>query len=133
LELLENGEALGYPRLGYGRSSKIPHDKRIKSGKDGWESFCAHAHVNRILPALRISRVLRANNVVKYNPPRGEVAVVQGPLTVSSIGDFEDGATIADLLEEVVVAPQPKIPPAIYPPGKRRRYPTKKNKPKVTK
>jgi hypothetical protein len=71
VELLEIGEALGYPRLGYGRSTKIPHDKRIPAGKDGWEKFTAHAHVTRLLPALRIGRVLRDNGVVPFHPPSG--------------------------------------------------------------
>lgn len=74
MELLEIGEALGWPRLGYGRSSKIPHDKRIPAGQVGWEKFCAHAHVNRILPALRIGRVLHINGVNKYHPLSGAEA-----------------------------------------------------------
>lgn len=71
MELLEIGEKLGWPRLGYGRSTKIPHDKRIPQGKDGWEKFAAHAHVRRIYPALRIGRVLRDNNVEVFHPLTG--------------------------------------------------------------
>lgn len=71
VELLEAGEKLGYPRLGYGRSTKIPHDKRIPPGQQGWETFCAHAHIRRILPALRIARVLRDNNVMPFHPLSG--------------------------------------------------------------
>lgn len=76
MELLEIGEALGYPRLGYGRSTKIPHDKRIPAGQPGWEKFCAHAHVNRILPSLRIARVLHQNGIAKYHPLSGAESAV---------------------------------------------------------
>src|SRR5260221_13228462 len=85
VELLEVGEALGHPRLGYGRSTKIPHDRRIPAGKEQWEKFAAHAHVRRLLPALRISRVLRDNKVIPYNPPGGRV-LVSIPLVVPSEG-----------------------------------------------
>lgn len=71
MELLDLGEKLGWPRLGYGRPTKIPHDKRIPAGQPAWEKFCAHAHVNRILPALRIARVLHLNGASKFHPLSG--------------------------------------------------------------
>jgi hypothetical protein len=85
VELLEIGEKLGYPRLGYGRSTKIPHDKRIPQGQDGWERFCAHAHIRRVLPALRIGRVLRDNNVTVYHPLSGREVAVTQPITLATV------------------------------------------------
>lgn len=117
VELLEAGEKLGYPRLGYGRSTKIPHDKRIPAGKEGWEKFAAHAHVRRIYPALRIARVLRDNNVIPYNPPSGRAQGVatseerSSPQSVVSTEDTARGAVpstvespspAADLLDDVL-------------------------------
>jgi hypothetical protein len=110
MELLELGEALGFPRLGYGRSSKIPHDKRIPAGQSGWEKFCAHAHVNRILPALRISRVLREHGVKKYNPLEDaetnrhvtDPVTPVARMTDEQFSDLMQAATIsADLTEEI--------------------------------
>jgi hypothetical protein len=83
VELLEAGEKLGYPRLGYGRSTKIPHDKRIPQGQSGWELFCAHAHIRRILPALRIARVLRDNGVTPYHPLSGQEMAAKQPVAVT--------------------------------------------------
>lgn len=121
VELLEAGEKLGYPRLGYGRSTKIPHDKRIPQGQRGWEMFCAHAHIRRVLPALRIARVLRDNNVEVFHPISGaevrEVVMVESnvpdvnasvgtPVDIlSDIVDFTDGPKV---VEQVVPLPRPK-------------------------
>jgi hypothetical protein len=150
VELLEIGEGLGYPRLGYGRSTKVPHDKRIKAGKDGWEQFCAHGHLTRILPALRIGRVLRDNNVEVFHPLSGKEVMpnegsstglpadtMTGALTEVGLGILA-GAPALDLLDDIA-APAPEMREtwmqpgtvAVYPPGKRRKYPVKKNKKKV--
>jgi hypothetical protein len=146
VELLDAGERLGYPRLGYGRSTKIPHDKRIPQGKDGWEKFCTHAHVRRILPALRIARVLRDNNVEVFHPLSGRESSdnVTGVRDSSETGGSTEGrlggsaasptvsrAPAPDLLEEIVIARDNTQKVAVYPPGRRRHYPSKKNKPKV--
>jgi hypothetical protein len=110
VELLEAGEKLGYPRLGYGRSTKIPHDKRIPQGQPGWETFCAHANIRRILPALRIARVLRDNNVIPYHPLSGRElapAVIPPEPAIA----YQPGVTVAtpvaagDLLDDIIGAP----------------------------
>ena len=71
--LLELGEALGYPRLGYARpTGRDRRDlRRIPQGKAAWESFCAHAHASRLPAALRIARMLRDNGVAKFHPMSG--------------------------------------------------------------
>ena len=116
VELLEIGEKLGYPRLGYGRSTKIPHDKRIPQGQDGWEKFCAHAHVRRILPALRIGRVLRDNNVMVFHPLSGREVAVTQPITVT----IQDVEVHPDLLDEVPdLPPAPLVTPSVPPRRKR--------------
>lgn len=122
VELLEAGEKLGYPRLGYGRSTKIPHDKRIPAGQEGWEKFCAHAHIRRVLPALRIARVLRDNNVTPYHPLSG--AEVKEVMPNGSAGsqpehrtrpdDMTAGAPAAptpalDLLDDVLPPAEPIV------------------------
>lgn len=89
MELLDLGEKLGWPRLGYGRPTKIPHDKRIPAGQPAWEKFCAHAHVNRILPALRIARVLHLNGASKFHPLTG--AEVAHFIDVTAPGDEASG------------------------------------------
>jgi hypothetical protein len=115
MELLEIGEKLGWPRLGYGRSTKIPHDKRIPQGKAGWEKFCAHAHVRRIYPALRIGRVLRDNNVEVFHPLSGkEVAVTVEVRNVGVDAGYAMDPSIKDsvfnrpfgLLDEIVQTPE---------------------------
>lgn len=125
VELLEIGERLGFPRLGYGRSTKIPHDRRIPQGQPGWEKFCQHAHVRRIMPALRIGRVLRDNNVEVFHPLSGAelapkppyifrpiegapLTATSGPVTsdlLSDIVDFENGPKV---IESVTTLPRPK-------------------------
>jgi hypothetical protein len=132
MELLEVGAALGYPRLGYGRSTKIPHDKRIPQGQSGWEKFCAHAHSLRILPALRIGRVLRDNGVMKYHPLAGAEMVgtsatfIDGDMVTLLSGPVPD--LLAEFPEPPSVKRDNKQVVAVYPPGKRRRKPSKKNK-----
>ena len=84
VELLAVGEAIGFPRLAYGRSTKIPHDKRIPAGKAQWEKFCAHAHTTRIPPALRIAKVLHENRTPM--PPM--VAALE--LIADLDADFDD-------------------------------------------
>lgn len=125
VELLEAGEKLGYPRLGYGRSTKIPHDRRIPQGQQGWETFCAHAHIRRVLPALRIARVLRDNNVVPYHPPSGAEVAASVPITTPPSLELIDTAreglldgpapdilsdieAFAELPKVVVPLPRPK-------------------------
>jgi hypothetical protein len=112
VELLEAGEKLGYPRLGYGRSTKIPHDKRIPQGQPGWETFCAHAHIRRILPALRIARVLRDNNVIPYHPLSGKelapavtLAVDAEPGPPVEVIGLAVGTRGVDLLDDIIGAP----------------------------
>jgi len=112
VELLEAGEKLGYPRLGYGRSTKIPHDKRIPQGQPGWETFCAHAHIRRILPALRIARVLRDNNVIPYHPlsakelaPAVTLAVDAEPGPRVEVSGLAVGNGAVDLLDDIIGAP----------------------------
>jgi len=109
VELLEIGEKLGYPRLGYGRSTKIPHDKRIPAGQHGWETFCAHAHVRRILPALRIGRVLRDNNVQVFHP-LSNAEMAQAPDTTATSGHVP-----TDLLDDFpeLHAPDPPTFPLV--------------------
>lgn len=67
MELLEIGQALGWPRLRYGRKQDGTA-RMVKAGEVNWEQFCAHAHSTRIPPVLRIGRVLRNAGVVPYNP-----------------------------------------------------------------
>lgn|SRR5487761_222883 len=84
LELLQIGEAIGYPRLGIGQSNGRKHS--IRAGQSNWEQFCGHAHTTRIPAALRIGRILRDNGIRPYNPlapaqvfPPPEVENVEEP------------------------------------------------------
>jgi hypothetical protein len=145
VELLEIGEALGYPRLGIGHSNGRKHS--IRAGQSEWEKFCAHAHTTRIPAALRIGRILRDNGVIKFNPLASvtvEAVTPQG--RPAGVTDKSEAATVPqasgigstpppDLLDDVAELPKAEhtydFPPgtvAVYPPGKRRRYPSKKNK-----
>ena len=74
VELLEIGEALGFPRLGIGHSNGRKWS--IRAGQSEWEKFCGHAHTTRIPAALRIGRVLRDNGVTPYNPRNEASAAV---------------------------------------------------------
>lgn len=111
MELLEIGEKLGWPRLGYGRPTKIPHDKRIPPGQVEWEKFAAHAHVRRIYPALRIGRVLRDNEVEVFHPISSREAHVAQDGSEHRLGKPEDAGSTsavsspADLLDEIIQAP----------------------------
>lgn len=140
MELLDIGEKLGWPRLGYRRSTKIPHDGRIPAGKDEWEKFAGHAHVRRVLPALRVGRVLRDNNVEVFHPLSGAETRPRSsdgqehPVGNREVADSTSavGSPASDLLEDIVV-PRWTLPGtvAVYPPGKRRRQPSKKNRAKA--
>jgi hypothetical protein len=110
LLLLEIGETLGYPRLAYGRTIRVPHDKRISQGKEGWEKFCSHAHASRLPAALRLAKVLRDNGTPKFHPLTGrEMGLVEDiligaiavrdnlsptPRGISLVDDIEPATTI---------------------------------------
>jgi len=80
IELLAIGEAIGYPRLGIGRSNG--RKLSIRAGQSNWEQFCGHAHTTRIPAALRIGRILRDNGIKPYNPAASQTILL--PVTVTA-------------------------------------------------
>ena len=66
VELLGLGEAMGFPRLGYG--NKAGKKLSIPAGDREWERFCHHGHTLRIIPALRVAKVLSENGIAKFHP-----------------------------------------------------------------
>jgi hypothetical protein len=76
MELLAIGEAMSWPRMGYGRTPE-GGKLAIKAGKSGWEKFVAkpaRAGTPGLLTALRIARTLHDYGIKPYDP-RAVVAV----------------------------------------------------------
>lgn len=70
MELLAIGEAMDWPRLGYGRTPE-GGKLAIKPGKAGWEKFVKkpmRAGVPGLLTALRIARTLHNYGIKPYDP-----------------------------------------------------------------
>lgn len=57
LELLESGEKLGYPRLGYA------FNRVIRAGEASWTAFANRAALKDVAPALRTVHVLGAQGL----------------------------------------------------------------------
>lgn len=117
--LLELGESLGYPRLGYARpTGRDRRDlRRIPQGKAAWESFCAHAHASRLPAALRIARMLRDNGVAKFHPLSGQEVMPNGTAvrTARPLADMIAGAPASPspapvLIDDIEPAPAPAKP-----------------------
>lgn len=138
VELLAIGESLGYPRLGIGHPIN-GRKQSIRAGQGEWERFAAHAHSTRIPAALRIGRVLRDNGVVKFHPLSGAEMPAPPLVLVNELAAAEPPPL--DLLDEIAEPPRDKTAPRetwvkagsvrVYPEGKRRKYPVKKNKAKL--
>jgi hypothetical protein len=88
MELLAIGEAMDWPRLGYGRTPE-GGKLAIKPGKAGWEKFVKkpmRAGVPGVLTALRIARTLHNYGIKPYDP-RPKVENVSPPSHVIKLDD----------------------------------------------
>jgi hypothetical protein len=141
-ELLECGEALGWPAL----KSKIA---KVKAGRTGlspndrgyWEDFAKYAPATKLVSIWRIAKILRDNNIPKFHPLSGREMALALPPGVTHPDDMTAGARSSseapapDLLGDVPDLPRvmreewtkPNTV-AVYPPGKRRKYPVRKNR-----
>lgn len=111
MELLDIGEKMGWPKLTFGRPTKVPHDKRILPGQEHWERFCAVAHVKKLMPALRVARVLHINGVEPFHPLSGAGPEVttqeQGLSGAAAQSDMQNSAPHDENEHRFGLPPQP--------------------------
>jgi len=100
MELLAIGEAMQWPRMGYGRTPE-GGKLAIKPGKSGWEKFVAKAAKSGtpgLLTALRIARTLHGYGIKPYDP-RPQVAEMPPAVLPPFPGiAYQPGVTVAPII-----------------------------------
>jgi|GEM_PF-5641985 len=117
MELLAIGEAMQWPRMGYGRTPE-GGKLAIRPGKSGWEKFVqkpAKSGTPGLLTALRIARTLHGYGIKPYDPrptlasilPIGLSAQIDKALTLEA----GETASIGLVLLDAPIDDDPMVKP----------------------